>query len=801
MTIKPSGTQNVLNLVVWSENCIQVYQRNNMLICHSQRNPLQHTLLRFSSKFDSNTNEMEFKATFLGSINLPNKRTIKQAFCQYTMGKRDDSHCRGLILILNDISSVYVKIPSVGMVKHVIPKNGALDLSEVERLSQDKQYILNIEYLIQNDLIFAIESLYFQKIQSKHIDQWKDYDQERTTEGLLGTWKKRLQINLQSVKDYGNFVWKKIQKREWGQIFNSDSKHNDFLGFDQKMIIMTQQFNLHLMNWDGLKVEKSVDILDLLEIYVSPDYKAFWGSGKKEVMTWIPINLYLSNEFDENKILADDHIAQFDDSSRETYEQYGPKILTKSINDENKMIYGCNMVKLDNSVESESFYVLCMLKNHNSPYIIFKMNANTLTLEYMTVKQLRQAARKLDDLISSSFLRNFGVKPGNSLKLYKDGEEPKLDSLINWVRFDNNNGMIYGITHESNRAWTINLTEKRKFIQIIRSDNKTGESSQVNQVLGNLVLQKVNDANIVLVLYYEKPEDTPENDPKRQINLMLVDIKTGKIFKTISLVVVDDQNINLLKNSLRVFIVDHTFYILFKTSLTSKYYVFSISVFRRAIQQDIVKIIKDYFKGVTGLDKLDHLGEESEIVVLDRKYLLPNDSQILGFSKTKNNVTQKSLFINSNRNQIWGIPQIMLSPQRMTQKQIDEKAKHVENGTLHYTKRDMELQYMMENYPVYSQPEIILHPGLSVSKDVSLLSTKFFSSEGTFLESTSLVLAGGLDWFAFRYSPDGLYDRVNPDFKKNLLILGVCAISLLLLASKFYENVGIAKKRYLSSEK
>ena len=788
-------------MVLWSENCVQVKERQNMILCNSKQNGKHHSLLRLSSQLDKETNQMEFKTTYLGSIVLDFEKQIDDVFCQYTMGKREDAHCKGLFLVLNDMSSVYVQIPSIGMVKHIIPKNGALDLSEIEKLAEEREYKLSPEYTIQNDLVFTVESLFFQKLEFDHLNQWKDYDQIRQKEGVLGTWRKRLSINYQSLKNYTSFVWDKVKKGEWSQILSSDSKHNDFLGFDQKMVVITQQFTIHLMNWEGLEVEKTVDIFKVLDISMSPDFKGFWGSSKEQVMSWLPISMYLSKEIPEGKQPPDDLIAKFQDDTRIQYEEYGPKTLTKMKNNEHNVLLGCNIFKLDQSVENQSFFVICKLSSEFCPFIIFKMNAMTLNLEYMTIKELRESARKMDELILFSYFKNFGNRPALPIDLYKKGQEPQKDEIVNWVRVDNEFGQIYAISHSNDKIWSLDFGDNKKMIEIIRPKKKKGDFSQVNQVSGNLVLQRVIDSNVILILYYEKPTDLPEKDPKRQINLMTVDLQGGKILKTISLVSMEEENLNFMKKSLKTFIVDHTFYIMFKISYTSEYYVFSVAIFRRAIQQDIIKIIKDYFKGVNSLSPLDHLGEEAETIILDRKFLLPSDSRILGFSKTKNNVTQKSLFITSKRNQIWGIPQIMLSPQRMSQKQKDDKEKHIENGTLHYTKRDKELQYMMDNYPVYSQPEIKLHSGLSVSKDIPLTSVKFFASEGTFLESTSLVLTGGIDWFAFRYSPDGLYDRVNPDFKKNLLILGVFGIALLLFASKFYENVGIDKKRYLSQEK
>lgn len=686
--------------------------------------------------------------------------------------------------------------------KHVEPKSEVLDLAEVEGLADSGEFNLNVEYELENGIIFARESLFFQKLKSENLDEWREYDQTQEKQGILSAWRRRALINWNYFKSTGAFVFNKISSGEWATIFGSRKMQDDFLGFNQKMVILTEKFKLHLVDWEGIQIEKTVDIFDLIQIHMCPEYKQFWGSTRKEVMTWLPINMYLTKDIDKylpNAPGEEDDV-HFEDTSTIDYAHKNPQKLTFFMNELAKVIHGCNIKKLDSSVDSSDFFVMCLLSVEVSPFVIFKVNADTLSLVPMKLRELREAAFELDILITKSYLKKFAMKPGFPFDIYPPGEEPKLHHRIKFVKFDNRNGKILGINHKSDDVWNLRLGKDTQIIEIIRSDNREGDVSQINQVSGNLVLQRVNDANITLTLVDVKPQDTPEKDTQRHVNLVVMDIESGKLLKTLSLVRVEQENVSLVKNSLKVFIVDHTYYLMFKTSQYSDYHVFSVVIFRKAIQQDIVKIIKDYFRKVTSLPPLDHLSEEAETVILDRMFLLPFDANILGFSKTKNDVTQKSLFISRSDGQIYAIPQITFSPQRMTKQQIEAKEKHVENGTLHYTKRDADLQYMLEKYPVYDKPRIVLHAGLSVSKNVSLHNTKFFASEGTFLESTSLVLLGGIDWFAIRYSPDGLYDRVNPDFKKSWLLLGIVAICGILFASKMYGNLGIAKKRYLTQD-
>ena len=771
-----------------------------MIICQSNANRKQFTVLRLWSKFDKSTNQMEFKTTYLGSFSLSTDRPLSSAFCIYSMGKREDSQCQTLMMAQVDLTLSYLKIPSVGLVKHVEPRNDVLDLAVVEVLGASGEFILDIEYELENGIIFARESLFFQNLDSKYLNEWSAYNQTQKSEGLLGAWRRRASINWNYLSSTTASILGKIAAGDWNSIFGSRKAHDDFLGFNQKMVVLTEKFKLHLMDWEGLKVKKTVDLFDLIQVHMSPDFKQFWGSTQEEVMTWLPINMFLAKDMPKympNPPGEEDPV-RFEDTSTIDHADKNPQRLTLTINESKRIFHGCNIRKLDSSVNSGDFYVMCILSVQVSPFIIFKVNADTLSLVPMKLRELREAALELDALITKSYLKQFASKPGFPFEIYPPGQKPKPHDRIKWVKFDSRNGKVTGINHESDDLWNIRLGKNTQIIEIIRSENREGEVSRINQVSGNLVLQRVNDANITLMLVDIKPQDAPEKDTKRHVNLLILDIESGKVLKTLSLVKVEQENVNMLKSSLKVFIVDHTYYIMFKTAKQSEYYVFSVVIFRKAIQQDILKIIKDYFRGVASLPPLDHLSEEPETVILDRMFLLPFDANILGFSKTKDDVTQKSLFFSCTSGQIYAIPQITFSPQRMTKKQKEAKEKHIENGTLHYTKRDADLQYMIESYPVYEKPRITLHPGLSVSKNVPLQMVKFFASEGTFLESTSLVILGGIDWFAIRYSPDGLYDRVNPDFKKSWLILGIIAISGILFASKMYGNLGIAKKRYLS---
>jgi hypothetical protein len=559
---------------------------------------------------------------------------------------------------------------------------------------------------------------------------------------------------------------------------------------------------MHLVGWKDFEIKKSIDLIDILNIYLSPDMQNFWGSQRPEVMSWMPITMYLS-EYSGNVLgrkVEEDEELFFEDSSVSDYKHKGPVKLTYLMNLRKQTIYGCDLHKMDDAVDSNEFFVVCMLSAEVSPFLMFKMKADTLSIIPMTLREMRNVARKLDKMLGFSHYESMTNKSGFPFEVYTEEEKPKPHKFLNKAIFDSVDGLISGTDFNKNKIWNVKLERGRKIIRVIRSKLEEGDVTNTNMVSGNLVLQRVNDANIVLTLFIEKPMDSSDDNQDMHLNLMVVEIVTGQVLKNISLTIINKNQMLFIQRNLKVFIIDQVYYIQVKTSPTSDVQIFSIAIFRRAIQHDILQIIKNYFRKVTSTPMLDHLAEDPETVILDRKFTLPKNTKVLGFSKTRGDVTQKSLFVSTHTGEVFAIPQIMLSPQRMTQKQKNAKAKHVENGTLHYTKRDFELQYLMDSYPLYEDSELDLHVGLSVSRKWKLGYIDNFVSEPTFLESTSLVLMTGDDWFGLRYYPEGLFDRVNPEFKKTLLILGIVGIFVLILASKFYGSTGMAQKRYMNQD-
>ena len=64
----------------------------------------------------------------------------------------------------------------------------------------------------------------------------------------------------------------------------------------------------------------------------------------------------------------------------------------------------------------------------------------------------------------------------------------------------------------------------------------------------------------------------------------------------------------------------------------------------------------------------------------------------------------------------------------------------------------------------------------------------------TYLESTSLVVAYGLDLFFARVSPSGTFDLLDPDFNYYALILTTVTVVVLTIISSFWAKKNTLNK-------
>ncbi|CAE6492839.1 unnamed protein product [Rhizoctonia solani] len=145
---------------------------------------------------------------------------------------------------------------------------------------------------------------------------------------------------------------------------------------------------------------------------------------------------------------------------------------------------------------------------------------------------------------------------------------------------------------------------------------------------------------------------------------------------------------------------------------------------------------------------------------IQQSFLFPYPVVALGTTATKFGISTKGLLLATSKNQIYHLHRRVLDPRRPLQKP---------------TAQDQE--EMLFQYDPVLPPDtrrIVTHKN-------QVLGTKHVIAAPTLLESTSCVLAYGLDLFHTRVTPSGTFDLLGAGFNKVQLLLTIVGLSVAIV--------------------
>ena len=808
---------------IYSKHCMNVDQNSRYILCMSQIYPKIHYLFHFETSTEARHDvPIVLNVSVIAKIELD--RQANYVACIYAKGMTHTNECKGLMIKTATDTMQYFPLPSNTKMYTQEIYDSKVDPDNYHEYEIQK---LEEKFLMHNGLAKTANMLFFQNLDSQHINWWAEYE-KLSSAGIFAKWKKRIEINTKYVTEIIHKVVDVVQNRSWDKFFEKHKEQEDFLGFRQKMVVLTEYLDLYTIDWDGFKVLKNKTVFDVLDMNLSPEGYC-WGSNNPMVMTPLAGQYFLTDTYKEHngKEKEDHEYLILHDPTLQIHEEQNSQKLTVDINEKQKLkfkntadrklyfIKGCFIRKLTQNLENKFFFLICLTSDFNLPELIAKVHIKDFFVVPMTKAELKQAMRLIDKLLKDNafqnrkYLANIIDPRDYELKNQKQDEFIKNVSIvvtrgiIQGMEFSNEfQGTIQGIEIKNKidmgsviSPWSFQFPTTSKIIFVFKNDREVNKIDQINHLSGNIVLQQVQDNNNMLVITAAKG-----NKKDMIINCILINAQSGRMLKSIELARIKlGEGYTAFSQSFKVIIETNSFFIFYKTQHDSLLYVASIQIYRKKIQRDIVQIIKDYFSNNKILEPINYFSDESEIIVLDRIFQLPHDTSILGFSKTRSSVTEKCLLVNSSNGEIFAIPQKMISPHRMSQDQIDAKKKHEDEGTLWTTKKNKELVYMFEYYPIFESPDIHLDNSISITRDSPIMNPIVVYSEKTLLESTSLLVFTGVDWMGISLSPDGLYDRISFSFKKGLLIAGMFGLSMIIFAAKQYEKRGLAKARFLEA--
>ncbi|RKP22940.1 hypothetical protein SYNPS1DRAFT_25114 [Syncephalis pseudoplumigaleata] len=144
---------------------------------------------------------------------------------------------------------------------------------------------------------------------------------------------------------------------------------------------------------------------------------------------------------------------------------------------------------------------------------------------------------------------------------------------------------------------------------------------------------------------------------------------------------------------------------------------------------------------------------------MSQAYALPYGVNAAGVTITRLGITTKKLLgkLGLPSGQLYGIPRQLLDARRSMGAVSDVDQ---ENGLLPY------------------EPAIPFIPSHVLSYNQTIWGMQHITSIPSMMESTSLVVAYGLDIYFTRDTPSGTFDMLNEDFSKSALLLTIVGLTV-----------------------
>ncbi|KAL1919740.1 uncharacterized protein VTP21DRAFT_1671 [Calcarisporiella thermophila] len=148
--------------------------------------------------------------------------------------------------------------------------------------------------------------------------------------------------------------------------------------------------------------------------------------------------------------------------------------------------------------------------------------------------------------------------------------------------------------------------------------------------------------------------------------------------------------------------------------------------------------------------------------VMSQAYMFPYGVSAVGVTTTRNGITTREVLFGMTNNQIMGVSKRILDPRRPTRAPTKEE------------KEEMLLPY---------QPMIPDERRQILSYYLPVMGINRIVSSPALLESTSLVVAHGMDLFFAQVAPSKQFDVLSEDFSKSQLLLTIIALGAAVLVA------------------
>ena len=368
------------------------------------------------------------------------------------------------------------------------------------------------------------------------------------------------------------------------------------------------------------------------------------------------------------------------------------------------------------------------------------------------------------NIIMKSYLSLIKENPIYDLKKYQLDEKifgPNKEQIGLYVDYEKSILYILKFYINKKNEQKLIMLHNFNFGKLIAISNpKISEDiSQYHLSEGKIFYKFINN-NLYYILSSELKENkTEENEPKKKprerLILTILDGKSGKILEEKVL-----ENIEI--SSVRYLFAEN--YGLISYTKINKGFkrneILSFELMNKNVDYSLLRLIKNKFLNPkSNNNQKGELNPENELEIITKTYIIERSIKHLSISKSKYNKGNKYILMVFDNNDLQLIKRDELSPRRPNMIKIKGKPTFDPETNSIYADKEL---------PGYN-PVIHLNPNNRfVNKDkseVKEVKTLEGDNESSFI---ACIIGGNIE--CKEMYPDKLYDKLNPEFKKELLV-------------------------------
>ena len=450
--------------------------------------------------------------------------------------------------------------------------------------------------------------------------------------------------------------------------------------------------------------------------------------------------------------------------------------------------------------------------NLNSRYvsILFgKKNFFVYDLKYHKfINDIRSVINKLnlkDELlindeqltvIMKSFLSLVKDNPIYDLKKYQLDPKifgPNKEKIAIYVDYEKSIVYILKFYINKNNEQKLIMLHNFNFGKLISISNpKISEDISQNYLSEGKIFYKFINNNIYYILSSElkevkTEEDEPKKKPRERLILTILDGKNGKILEE---KIIDNLEISSVR-----YLFEENYGIISYTKIIKGFKrneILSFELMNKSVDYSLLRLLKNKFFSpkATKKEKEETTNNENELEIIIKTYIIERTIKHLSLSKSKYNKGNKYILMVFENNDLQLIKREELSPRRPNM--INIKGKPTFDPETNSIYADKEL-------PGYN-PIIRLNPNNKFTNQDNIEVYDVKTAEGENESDFITCIIGGNVECKEMY-PDKLYDKLSPEFKKELLMAVTLGFVVFIFFFRKYHIKSEFKKIFLGENK